>query len=213
MILPGPLNLSLIRGIIFDSVVLLCRDEKVLVTSTTSAAQGEYVPSGTFGGYPLFILSGTPSWFCYFNAAAASYVIAQTLTTAALTNYFLPTSPPLTEPSGDYTGQGSLTGQTATAGDNPTDLTNFDVEANVRRSNKPDAEIVIDLNPSITDPTTGEITIPSISQADTAALQYIGTFAWDLVLTDTNNQRYGPFLSGSFVIADNITQPPVLPPA
>lgn len=206
MVTPGILPLAIIRGIKFPSRVLLCRDESVVVTGTLNPdVTGTYVPSGTFSGYPLFILAGAPSTFLYFNAADASYVIARILTTGALTDYWLPSSP-LIEPTGDYVGQGSNTG-TASATDHPVDLTGYDVAATVRRSEK--AEVYIDLNPSITNAATGEITIPAISSGTTEALEFIGDFMWDLVLTQNAGvDRFGPYIKGPFVVSDNITQPP-----
>src|SRR5438045_3512741 len=100
MIASGNLPLSIIRGIEFPGFILQCRDDKVVVSGTLSPnAAGTYVPSGDFSGYPLFILDGATSYFIYFNVAAASYVIASLLTTGALTDFWLPSSP-LTEPTG-----------------------------------------------------------------------------------------------------------------
>lgn len=202
MVNPGILALSLTRGITFGSRVLLLRDDSVAVSGTLSPdVTGSFVPSGTFATYPLFILSGSPSTFLYYNTAAASYVIARLLTNAALTDYWSPTVA-LTEPTGSYVAHGANTG-TATATDHPVDLTGYGVDAEVRRT--PKGEVYIDLNPSITNASTGEITIPAISKADTALLEFTGDFNWDLVLTNTG-VRFGPYIKGSFTVSDNITQ-------
>jgi len=202
---PGDLPLSIIRGIEFSSIILQCRDDSVAVSGTLSPnVVGTFVPSGTYAAYPLFVLSGSPACFLYYNTAAASYVIAAILTNAGLTNYWSPASP-LTEPTGTYVAHGANSG-TATATDHPVDLTGFDVEAKVRRSEKVGAEVYIDLNPSITDAATGEITIPSIATTVTEALDFIGKFNWDLVLTQ-GGERFGPFVKGVFTVSDNITQP------
>lgn len=204
MVLPGTLPLSVIRGIEFPARVLRCVDDKATVTGTLSPdATGLYVPSGTFSGYDLFILAGAPSYFLYFNSNDASYVIADTLTTGALTDYWLPSSP-LTEVTGDYVGQGANTG-TASVTDNPVDLTGMSVKAEVRRTSS--AEVTLDLNPSITDFVNGEITIPSISSEDTQDFDFVGTFNWDLVLIDAGGQRLGVYVKGPFTVSDNITQP------
>jgi hypothetical protein len=199
---PGDLPLSIIRGIEFDSVVLLCRDDSVVVTGTLSPnVVGTYIPCGLFNNYPLFILAGNPSTFLYRHPIALTYVISRTLSTGAFADYWLGT-PGLTDPTGTYAPQGANTG-TATATDNPVDLTGYGVEAKVRRNE--DSEVFLDLNPSITTPATGEITIPAMTATVTAALGFTGKFRWDLVLTNAGN-RFGPFVKGAFTVSDNITQ-------
>lgn len=205
MLNPGDLPLSITRGIEFAGAILQCRDDSVTVTGTLSPnVTGTYVPCGTFAAYPLFILAGSPSTFLYFNTAAASYVIARTLTNAALTDYWSPAAA-LTEPTGTYAPHGANTG-TATATDHPVDLSGFTAEAKVRRTNNPDADVYIDLAPVITDAVNGEVTIPTMTSAQTRALGFTGDFHWDFVLT-LAGERFGPFLAGKFTISDNITQP------
>lgn len=79
------------------------------LTVTSTVAAGTYIRQGEFGGYPLFTKEGSTTYFLYYNAADASYVIATTLSSAALTNYWLPASDILTPP-GSYVGQGSAAG-------------------------------------------------------------------------------------------------------
>jgi len=203
MVNPGTLALSIIRGIEFPALVLQCKDENVQV-SVDGGANSLYMLCGWFSGYELFILSGAPSWFVYFNPVAATYVIAQTLTTGALTNYYL--SVGLTEPTGSYTGQGTLAGHTAVATDHPVDLTGYTAGAVVRRNSL--ADVALDLNPSITNATNGEITIPAITSAATRDLDFTGTFRWDLVLLNGALERFGPYVTGPFTVSDNITQKP-----
>ena len=198
---PGPLPLSITRGIAFSSVILRCVDNGVTVTGTLNPdVTGTYQPSGQFSGYDLFILPGAPATFLYFNTVAASYVIARTLTTAVLTNYWVPAAP-ITEPTGEYIGTGTFTG-TATADDHTVDLSGITPEAVVRRTT--DSYVVLDLNPSMTG--ASEITIPAISSDDTRDMDFVGTFGWDLVLVNGNGDRFGPYISGPFVVKDNITQ-------
>jgi len=200
---PGPLPLSVIRGITFPTVILRCVDNGVEVTGTLNPdVTGTFQPSGQFAGYDLFILPGAPATFLYFNPVAASYVISRLLTTAALTDYWSPASP-LTEPTGTYTSHGSNTG-TATADDHPVDLTGITPEAVVRRTT--DSDVVLDLNPSVTDATNGEITIPSMTTSTTKDFDFLGTFGWDLVLVNGGGDRFGPYIDGPFVVTDNITQ-------
>ena len=200
---PGPLPLSITRGIAFSSVILRCVDNGVTVTGTLSPdVTGTYQPCGQYNGYDLFILPGTPATFLFFSVPATSYVIARTLTSGGLSDLWVPSSP-LTEPTGDYIGAGAFTG-TATADDHPVDLTGITPEAMVRRTT--DSDVVIDLNPSVTNAATGEITIPAMTTTTTKNMDFVGTFGWDLVLVNGNGDRFGPYISGPFVVKDNITQ-------
>ncbi len=200
-VLPGFLPLSIIRGTPFQERILRCADDSVSVTGTLNPnVVGTFVLSGQFGGYDLYILPGAPATFCYFNATAASYVIARLLTTGALTDYWSPSSP-ITHPTGTYVQHGANTG-TATADDHTVDLTGFTAQAQVRRNSTSD--VVLDLNPSVTDPANGEITIPGIATAVTQDFDFVGTFQWDLILV-SGGERPGPFVKGPFVVTDNIT--------
>ncbi len=202
VVLPGNLPLSIIRGIAFETRILQCKDENVLVSGTLNPnVAGVFNLTGQFGGYDLYVKTGAPSTFLYYNAAATSYVIARLLTTAALTDYWSPAAP-LTEPTGTYAPHGAVSG-TATATDNPVDLTGFTPTAEVRRTST--SNVTLDLNPSVTDPTNGEITIPGISSDDTQDFDFVGTFNWDLVLKDGGGNRVMVALKGPFVVTDNIT--------
>ncbi len=205
MVLPGTLPLSIIRGISFDGRILICADENVTVTGTLSPnVVGEFTLTGQFGGFDMFVLSGAPATFLYYNAAETGYVIARLLTTAALTDYWSPAAPS-TSPSGTYLPHGANTGN-ATATDNPVDLSNFTPKAEVKRTSN--SEVTLDLNPSVTNASAGEITIPPISSDDTQDFDFVGTFNWDLILVAGSGERSGPYIKGPFVIADNITQLP-----
>src|ERR1041385_1299776 len=204
MIAPGVLNLSLIRGTDFGSIVLQLSNQNVTVTGTLSPNPSwNFINSGLYRSYPLFVLAGSPAYFCYFNTAAASFVIAAILTDAALTNYWVPAAP-ITVPSGTYLPQGANTG-TATATNQTIDLTGYGVEAHVCRTVNA-SDIFIDLNPSITNAVQGQITLPEITSTNTDLLPATGKFYWDLVLTQAGN-RFGPYVGGSFTVSDNITQP------
>lgn len=206
---PGNLPLTLIRGTEFESVVLQCRDESVVVTGSLSPdVTGTYTPHGTFGSYDLYILEQNPSTFLYFNVAASSYVIARLLTQAALTDYWTPAAP-ITEPTGTYVAHGANTG-TATATDNPVNLATYTPEAQVRRSAR--GGLILNLQPTVTNAGTGEITIPVIPTDDTELITSYGIFYWDLVLMVTaTGERLGPFVQGTFTISDNITQESAAP--
>ena len=202
--LPGTYPLSVIRGIAFPGVVFRCADDSVSVTGTLSPnVVGTFVLTGQFGGYDFFVLSGSPSTFLYYNAAATSYVLARLLTTGALTDYWSPAAP-LLFPSGTYAPHGANTG-TATADDHTLDLTGYTVVDEVRRNSS--ADVTLDLNPSITDAANGEITIPAISSDDTQDFDFVGTFQHDMVLINDSSERVGVILNGPFVVSDNITQP------
>ncbi len=201
---PGNLPLEIIRDSEFDSFVLQLRNDTVTVTGSLSPdVTGDFVPSGTYNSSQLFILAGSPSTFMYVNPVAGCYVIARTLTDAALTDYWSQDTPDVDEPSGVYSANGAVTG-VATANDNPVDLTGYGVEAQVRRTSK-STNIVLDLAPFISDPTVGEITIPSLTSTQTKALTLTGDFRWDLMLTNTGN-RFGPYVVGKFTISDLITK-------
>ncbi len=203
-VLPGILPLSIIRGTQFQERILRLADDSVAVTGTLSPnVVGTFVLSGTFGGYDLYILSGAPATFLYYNADQGNYVIARLLTTGVLTDYWGRTDP-IVVPSGEYVAHGANSG-TATADDHTVDLTGFTAEAEVRRTVEA-TDVTIDLNPSVTDPTNGEVTIPAISSATTELYDFTGTFYWDLVLI-SGSERLGVFVKGSFDISDNITQP------
>ena len=200
---PGPLPLSITRGIAFSSVILRCVDNGVTVTGTLNPdVTGTYMPSGQYNGYDMFILPGTPATFLFYSIPAANYIIARTLTSGGLTSLWVPATP-LTEPTGEYLPYGTFTG-TATADDHPVDLTGITPEAVVRRTDESD--VVIDLNPSVTNAATGEITIPAMTTTTTKNMDFVGTFGWDLVLVNGGGERFGPYLSGPFVVKDNITQ-------
>ncbi len=204
MTLPGTYPLSVIRGITFDGAILRAADDSVAVTGTLSPnAVGTFVLSGQFSGYDLFILTGAPATFLYYNTNANSYVIARLLTTGALTDYWLPAAP-ITVPSGIYVAHGANSG-TATADDHTVDLTGFTVEAEVKRTSNSD--VILDLNPSITNASAGEITIPGISSSDTQDFDFVGSFNWDLVLISGAGARSGPYVKGPFTVSDNTTQP------
>lgn len=206
-VLPGTLPLSVIRGIAFDEVRLLCRDGKITVDGSLSPnVTGLFVPSGEFSGKELFILPGTPSTFLFFNTAEGGYVLSRILTTAALTDYWSPVVALTDEPTGTYVPHGANTG-TANVTDHPTDLTGLTPKAEVKRSSS--ADITLDLNPSVTgDPVDGAITLPSMTSATTRDFDFFGTFRWDLVLENGSGERFGPYIKGPFVVGDNITQKP-----
>lgn len=205
MVLPGDYPLSVIRGITFDAVELQFSDGNVLVSGTLSPnVVGTFVPSGKYNGSQLYILAGSPSTFLYVNLDAGKYVIARILTDAALTDYWVKNDSNVDDPSGTYTGHGANTG-TATAADNPRDLTGLTPKAVVRRNSESD--VLLDLNPSVNgDPVNGRIIIPAISAADTRDFDFDGTSRWDLVLEANTGERTGPYVHGPFTVSDNITQ-------
>lgn len=205
MIAPGILPLSIIRGIQFDSLILQFSNQNVTVSGTLNPnVAGNFINSGTYATFPLYILEGSPSTFCYYNTAATSYVIARLLTDAALTDYWVPAAP-ITTPTGTYLPHGANTG-TATVTNQTIDLTGYGVEARVRRTVNA-SDVLIDLMPTVSSPSGGQVTIPAITAANTNAIGFVGKFMWDLVLTQAG-ARFGPYVTGSFTISDNITQFP-----
>jgi len=64
--------------------------------------------------------------------------------------------------------------------------------------------VVIDLAPNVSNGAAGQITL-SHNQANTANFP-CGRFGWDLVLTQSNGENVGPFLSGQLLVADTYTR-------
>ena len=211
MVNPGLLALSITRGITFSSVILQCKDEKVTVTGTLNPnVTGLYTVNGTFNGFQLYIVEGTPSYFLYVNPTYAKYVISPLLSDGALTAYWTQSPVNTADPTGTYNPQGTATG-VATVTDNPVNLTGFTPEAHVRRTPK-STEVLLDLAPTITDPINGQVTIPAMLPSVTDVIAFTGNFAWDLVFFELiSGDRFGPFVGGPFTINDNITQD-VAPP-
>ncbi len=205
MILPGTLPLSIIRGIEFEGAILRLSDQDATVTGTLNPnVVGTFALTGHFGGYDFYVLSGAPSTFLYYNAAAASYVIARLLTTAALTDYWSPAAPIIDDPTGSYVAHGANTG-TATVTDHPIDISGFTVESVAKRT--VNSDVALDLNPSITNGTIGEITIPALSTSETQDIEIVGILNFDVVLVDNGGGRTGPYVKGPLIISDNTTQP------
>src|SRR5688572_3493488 len=83
------------------------------------------------------------------------------------------------------------------------DLTGWTAYAEVRSG--PGGSVVFDLQPQITDPAAGEITIEATDE-QTAELTP-GLFRWDLILENPAGERLGPYLVGSCNISAPISQP------
>jgi hypothetical protein len=207
-LVPGSVPLTLIRGTQFSGIVLECKDGDITVTGTLSPdVTGAYEEAGSYNGYPMFVLEGSPSTFIFVNTfvnPAGRYVIGRTLTDGDPVNYWQKSNSNKNDVSGTYSPNGAYTG-TATVTDHPTDLTGYTAQAEVRRT--PKGETFLNLNPSVTDPTGGEITIPSIDYTVTAAITFTGLYQWDLVPVNGSGQRLNPIIQGTFTISDNITQP------
>ena len=84
--------------------------DTMIATGTLSPdATGTYLRSGDFGGYPLYVLAGASVHYLYHNAAIDGYVLAATLSTAAVTNKWTPATVQLVAP-GTYAAGGANTG-------------------------------------------------------------------------------------------------------
>lgn len=83
------------------------------------------------------------------------------------------------------------------------DLTGWTPFAEVRSA--PDYDLVLNLNPVISNPTTGVVRIPAIQDEQTIGLPE-GKYKWDFLLSDPSGQRFGPYIRGSFIIKSKITQ-------
>ena len=87
-------------------------------------------------------------------------------------------------------------------GSGPFDLTGYTAQAEVRV--QPGDTVILDLEPVVTTPLTGTITLAVFSDEETE-LYAAGVYQWDLILTDVTNQVMGRFLAGQFYIVDKDT--------
>lgn len=108
-------TISGVSGASLDNAVITSNgDTSILVTGTLSPdLTGTYLRQGDFSGYPLFVKVGAPAAFLYYNTTLTTYVLCATLTTASLTNAYIPSSD-ITIPTGTFVGGGTHSG-TATA--------------------------------------------------------------------------------------------------
>ena len=87
-------------------------------------------------------------------------------------------------------------------GNGPFNLTGFTCQAQVRL--QPGEDVILDLQPEVSDPVAGMVTIAALTDEETLGLP-AGTYNWDLLLTDVFNEVFGPFVAGKFYIVDKIT--------
>lgn len=85
----------------------------------------------------------------------------------------------------------------------PYNLTSWSVFASVRKESP--LAVIVNLSPTISNATTGEITI-ELLPATTLALAE-GVALWDLVLQTPTGRKLGPYIGGNVVITTPITQP------
>lgn len=85
----------------------------------------------------------------------------------------------------------------------PQDITGWTPWAEVRT--EPDATLVINLAPFISNAVGGIVTVPAI--ADEVTITYTnGKYKWDFTMEDPSGERLGPYIRGSFIIKSKITQ-------
>jgi hypothetical protein len=82
------------------------------------------------------------------------------------------------------------------------DLTGWSVEAHARKTRC--GTLFYNLAPTISDPTGGEITIPTITAAVSDQLCR-GRYGWDLVLITPAGRRQGPYITGAFGLSEIYT--------
>lgn len=88
-------------------------------------------------------------------------------------------------------------------GSGPFDLTGYTAQAQVRV--QPSEDVILDLEPEVTDDVNGEITLSTFTDEETSV--YIaGVYSWDLILTSVTNEVTGRYLAGQFYIVDKITE-------
>jgi len=88
------------------------------------------------------------------------------------------------------------------SGSGPFNLTGYTAQAQVRV--QPDADVILDLAPVITDAVNGYVQLSSFTDEETALL-IAGVYQWDFLLTDVNNEVFGRFIFGQFYIVNKIT--------
>lgn len=84
----------------------------------------------------------------------------------------------------------------------PFDLTGYTAESQVRV--QPGDEVILDLEPIVTDAANGEITLQTFTDEETA-IYIADVYQWDLLLVDSLNEITGPYLAGQFYIRNKIT--------
>lgn len=82
------------------------------------------------------------------------------------------------------------------------DLTGFSAAAQVRV--EPGGDVILDLEPAVTNAVGGEITLTAFSDEETS-IYVAGVYHWDLILTNVTNSVSGRYLAGQFYIVDKIT--------
>lgn len=88
--------------------------ETLTVTGTLSPdATGSYTRQGYFAGLPLYIKEGATPFFIYYNAAAAFYILASSLSTGTVSNRW--TSASALTPVGTMSAAGTNTGTATVA--------------------------------------------------------------------------------------------------
>ena len=88
----------------------------------------------------------------------------------------------------------------------PVDLTGWTAEAEVRRG--AGQSVILDMSPTISDPTNGVIQFVNVNQNVTDVKA--GSYFWDLVLRDAAGNAKGVFITGKFVVYDKITDSTVI---
>lgn len=85
----------------------------------------------------------------------------------------------------------------------PQDITGWTPWAEVRTA--PDQTLILNLNPAIGNATAGIVIVPAIQDEVTITFPE-GKYKWDYTMEDPGGQRFGPFITGSFIIKSKITQ-------
>src|ERR1700722_5846486 len=106
---------AVVGGNLVNAVFEVGASTTMVVTGTLSPnVVGTYLQTGLYGGFPLFTLEGTPTYFLYFNVTLGSYILSNTLTDGTPTAYFIP-SPIQTSAPGTYVNAGTATGTATVA--------------------------------------------------------------------------------------------------
>lgn len=107
---------GVLGGSMDDAVIDNNNATTVVVTGTlVPDLTGTYTKQGQFSSYDLYVKEGTTPAFLYYNAALTNYILSTTLSTASISNAFIP-SPVQTTHIGTFVHAGTYTGTATVAG-------------------------------------------------------------------------------------------------
>lgn len=187
MIIAGTLNLTLIRGCTFEPIVMNLLDTAGptrTVTDATTRFNNNVISSATA---------------VFTSADIGAFVSIPGVPALTIITTIIDTTHVALSQNAFATGSGLTLVITQV---NYVDATGWTVAAEVRAT--PGGSVLINLSPSFTNASNGEITIPGIND-ETTATYVAATNSWDLIVEDLSDNMQKIF-AGSFIIQNKITQ-------